>query len=235
MTMERPLKFLGSFSKYIEKSKIDFDLENRLKSLCWFWLLGKYWFKWSIWCEISFILNCELKERTRSLPCSEVSSKQGPSTLGIIFVESYEGESFTFSEGKTKVKRLKIQYFHMKRKMDGHKWIRTWFQLECDIRLWQMVKSIWYRLYLNRGPAMMVIWFPNSLQIGDSPSLRALCYLKPCSANFLFTFGGYDSGKNELAIEVGIYNGENLDIFGTDDILKNWYFYPYAYFLWKIY
>ena len=47
----------------------------------------------------------------------------------------------------------------------------------------------------------------------------------------MFTFGGYDSGKNELAIEVGIYNEGDLEIFGTDDVLKNWYFYPYAYFL----
>ena len=55
--------------------------------------------------------------------------------------------------------------------------------------------------------------------------------LNLCLANFVFTYGGYDSGKNELAIEIGIYNEGNLDIFGTDDILKNWYYYPYAYFL----
>ena len=47
------------------KEKIYFDFENLLKSLCWFWLLGKYWFKWCIWSKISFILNCQLKERTR--------------------------------------------------------------------------------------------------------------------------------------------------------------------------
>lgn len=59
-----------------------------------------------------------------------------------------------------------------------------------------------------------------------------LC-LKPFLENFVFTFGGYDSGKNELAIEVGIHNEGDLEIFGTDDVLKNWYFYPYAYFLWE--
>ena len=46
------------------KEKIYFDFENLLKSLCWFWLLGKYWFKWCIWSKISFILNCQLKGRT---------------------------------------------------------------------------------------------------------------------------------------------------------------------------
>ena len=55
--------------------------------------------------------------------------------------------------------------------------------------------------------------------------------LNPRLANFVFTFGGYDGGKNELAIEVGINNEGDLDIFGTDDILNDWFFYPYAYFL----
>ena len=47
--------------------------------------------------------------------------------------------------------------------------------------------------------------------------------------NFLFTFGGYDANTNELAIEVGVLAEDYF--YETDDLLKNWYFYPYAYFL----
>ena len=61
--------------------------------------------------------------------------------------------------------------------------------------------------------------------------LACLALRKSFLVNFMFTFGGYDSGKNELAIEVGIYDEGDLQIFGTDDILNDWYFYPYAYFL----
>ena len=85
-------------------------------------------------------------------------------------------------------------------------------------------------------------WGPDQIMMISGPDglwnpyakglfLPAWLCLNPRLANFVFTFGGYDGGKNELAIEVGINNEGDLDIFGTDDILNDWYFYPYAYFL----
>ena len=63
MTMEQALKSLGIFSKSFRQTLPGRkSFENLFKSLCWFWLLGKCWFQWSIRGKKTFIFDCKLKD-----------------------------------------------------------------------------------------------------------------------------------------------------------------------------